>query len=107
MCNLCSRCWQVFGPDAGQKKVFDGSVRGLVRDVLEGGNCLVFTYGVTNAGKTFTFLGQNILHNTNFIVQLERFQTFTFFMLHCHATRTNKSIISLLGSMVQNEFLMH
>ncbi|CAG01032.1 unnamed protein product, partial [Tetraodon nigroviridis] len=48
---------QVFGPDAGQKKVFDGSVRGLVQDVLEGGNCLVFTYGVTNAGKTFTFLG--------------------------------------------------
>ncbi|XP_022599000.1 kinesin-like protein KIF20A [Seriola dumerili] len=48
---------QVFGPDASQRKVFEGSVRGLVRDVLEGGNCLVFTYGVTNAGKTFTFLG--------------------------------------------------
>ncbi|XP_049418949.1 kinesin-like protein KIF20B [Epinephelus fuscoguttatus] len=48
---------QVFDPEASQKKVFDGSVRGLVRDVLEGGNCLVFTYGVTNAGKTFTFLG--------------------------------------------------
>ncbi|XP_078793250.1 uncharacterized protein kif20bb isoform X4 [Oryzias latipes] len=48
---------QVFGPDAGQRQVFNGSVRGLVRDVLQGGNCLVFTYGVTNAGKTFTFLG--------------------------------------------------
>ncbi|XP_070846015.1 kinesin-like protein KIF20A [Chaetodon trifascialis] len=48
---------QVFGPEAGQRKVFDGSVRGLVQDVLNGGNCLVFTYGVTNAGKTFTFLG--------------------------------------------------
>ncbi|XP_041829638.1 kinesin-like protein KIF20A isoform X2 [Melanotaenia boesemani] len=48
---------QVFGPEASQKTVFDGSVRGLVRDVLQGGNCLVFTYGVTNAGKTFTFLG--------------------------------------------------
>ncbi|XP_040922509.1 kinesin-like protein KIF20A isoform X3 [Toxotes jaculatrix] len=48
---------QVFGPEASQRKVFEGSVRGLVRDVLEGGNCLVFTYGVTNAGKTFTFLG--------------------------------------------------
>ncbi|XP_026170456.1 kinesin-like protein KIF20A [Mastacembelus armatus] len=48
---------QVFGPEANQRKVFEGSVRGLVRDVLEGGNCLVFTYGVTNAGKTFTFLG--------------------------------------------------
>uniref|UniRef100_A0A3Q3WIM1 Kinesin motor domain-containing protein n=1 Tax=Mola mola TaxID=94237 RepID=A0A3Q3WIM1_MOLML len=48
---------QVFGPDASQRRVFEGSVRGLVRDVLGGGNCLVFTYGVTNAGKTFTFLG--------------------------------------------------
>ncbi|XP_070783499.1 kinesin-like protein KIF20A [Enoplosus armatus] len=48
---------QVFDPEASQRKVFEGSVRGLVRDVLEGGNCLVFTYGVTNAGKTFTFLG--------------------------------------------------
>ncbi|XP_014263803.3 kinesin-like protein KIF20B isoform X3 [Maylandia zebra] len=48
---------QVFGPEASQRKVFEGSVRGLVRDVLQGGNCLVFTYGVTNAGKTFTFLG--------------------------------------------------
>ncbi|KAF3853004.1 hypothetical protein F7725_013692 [Dissostichus mawsoni] len=48
---------QVFDPEASQRKVFEGSVRGLVRDVLIGGNCLVFTYGVTNAGKTFTFLG--------------------------------------------------
>ncbi|XP_058476881.1 kinesin-like protein KIF20B isoform X2 [Solea solea] len=48
---------QVFGPESSQRTVFEGSVRGLVRDVLEGGNCLVFTYGVTNAGKTFTFLG--------------------------------------------------
>ncbi|XP_037836535.1 kinesin-like protein KIF20B [Kryptolebias marmoratus] len=47
---------QVFGPEASQRKVFQGSVRGLVRDVLQGGNSLVFTYGVTNAGKTFTFL---------------------------------------------------
>ncbi|XP_069543838.1 kinesin-like protein KIF20B [Brachyistius frenatus] len=48
---------QVFGPEARQRQVFEGSVRGRVRDVLQGGNCLVFTYGVTNAGKTFTFLG--------------------------------------------------
>ncbi|XP_061562798.1 kinesin-like protein KIF20B isoform X2 [Phycodurus eques] len=48
---------QVFGPDASQRKVFEGSVRSLVRDVLHGENCLLFTYGVTNAGKTFTFLG--------------------------------------------------
>ncbi|KAG7217810.1 hypothetical protein INR49_020890 [Caranx melampygus] len=51
---------RVFGPEAGQRKVFEGSLRGSVRDVLEGGNCLVFTYGVTNAGKTFTFLVQTM-----------------------------------------------
>ncbi|XP_013878782.1 kinesin-like protein KIF20B isoform X2 [Austrofundulus limnaeus] len=48
---------QVFGPEASQREVFKGSVRSLVRGVLLGGNSLVFTYGVTNAGKTFTFLG--------------------------------------------------
>lgn len=82
----------MFGPDAGQKKVFDGSVRGLVQDVLEGGNCLVFTYGVTNAGKTFTFLGQNLILSIHFIVQFERTQTDTFshfIVLNFHAVRKN------------------
>ncbi|KAL0984139.1 hypothetical protein UPYG_G00137610 [Umbra pygmaea] len=49
---------QVYGPDTTQRQMFDGTVKSLVRDVLEGGNSLVFTYGVTNAGKTFTFLGR-------------------------------------------------
>uniref|UniRef100_A0AAY4C238 Kinesin motor domain-containing protein n=1 Tax=Denticeps clupeoides TaxID=299321 RepID=A0AAY4C238_9TELE len=48
---------QVYGQDASQREFFDGTVKALVRDVLEGRNSLVFTYGVTNAGKTFTFLG--------------------------------------------------
>ncbi|XP_047458558.1 kinesin-like protein KIF20B isoform X2 [Mugil cephalus] len=48
---------QVFGPETTQSELFDGTVKNLVKDVLEGGNSLVFTYGVTNAGKTFTFLG--------------------------------------------------
>ncbi|KAM9365003.1 kinesin-like protein KIF20B [Pholidichthys leucotaenia] len=48
---------QVYGPETTQKELFEGTVRDLVRDVLNGGNSLVFTYGVTNAGKTFTFLG--------------------------------------------------
>lgn len=49
--------FQVYGPETTQREMFDGTVKGLVRDVLGGGNSLVFTYGVTNAGKTFTFLG--------------------------------------------------
>ncbi|XP_054880859.1 kinesin-like protein KIF20A isoform X2 [Poeciliopsis prolifica] len=56
---------QVFGPEASQRTVFEGSVRGLVQDALQGGNCLVFTYGVTNAGKTFTFLGPD--HNSGLL----------------------------------------
>ncbi|XP_070697167.1 kinesin-like protein KIF20B [Pempheris klunzingeri] len=48
---------QTFGPETTQRDLFQGTVKDLVKDVLEGGNSLVFTYGVTNAGKTFTFLG--------------------------------------------------
>ncbi|XP_030218827.1 kinesin-like protein KIF20B isoform X7 [Gadus morhua] len=48
---------KVYGPETSQLDLFDGTVKDLVRHVLEGGNSLVFTYGVTNAGKTFTFLG--------------------------------------------------
>ncbi|XP_028324681.1 kinesin-like protein KIF20B [Gouania willdenowi] len=48
---------QVYGPETTQTTLFQGTVKDLVKDVLEGGNSLVFTYGVTNAGKTFTFLG--------------------------------------------------
>uniref|UniRef100_H3D796 Kinesin-like protein n=1 Tax=Tetraodon nigroviridis TaxID=99883 RepID=H3D796_TETNG len=48
---------RVYGPDTTQKDLFDGTVKDLVKHVLEGGNSLVFTYGATNAGKTFTFLG--------------------------------------------------
>ncbi|XP_044070074.1 kinesin-like protein KIF20B isoform X2 [Siniperca chuatsi] len=48
---------QVYGPEKTQRELFEGTVKDLVKDVLEGGNSVVFTYGVTNAGKTFTFLG--------------------------------------------------
>ncbi|KAG7280279.1 hypothetical protein CRUP_026820 [Coryphaenoides rupestris] len=41
-------------PSTGQRFHFS---KDRVRHVLEGGNSLVFTYGVTNTGKTFTFLG--------------------------------------------------
>ncbi|KAI7797150.1 kinesin-like protein KIF20B isoform X2 [Triplophysa rosa] len=48
---------QVYGPETTQRQMFDGTTKSLVKEVLEGGNSLIFTYGVTNAGKTFTFLG--------------------------------------------------
>ncbi|XP_014861437.1 PREDICTED: kinesin-like protein KIF20B isoform X2 [Poecilia mexicana] len=48
---------RVYGPETTQSELFEGTVKDLVKDVLEGENSLVFTYGVTNSGKTFTFLG--------------------------------------------------
>ncbi|XP_034165332.2 kinesin-like protein KIF20B isoform X1 [Pangasianodon hypophthalmus] len=48
---------KVYGPETTQRQMFDGTTKALVKDVLGGENSLVFTYGVTNAGKTFTFLG--------------------------------------------------
>nr|XP_009480878.1 PREDICTED: kinesin-like protein KIF20A [Pelecanus crispus] len=48
---------QVFGPETTQSEFFEGSMREIVRAYVNGVNGLVFTYGVTNAGKTFTIQG--------------------------------------------------
>ncbi|XP_058882414.1 kinesin-like protein KIF20B isoform X1 [Acipenser ruthenus] len=47
----------VYGPETTQEEIFNGTVKSMVKDFLDGANSLVFTYGVSNAGKTFTFLG--------------------------------------------------
>ncbi|MGH0149666.1 UNVERIFIED_CONTAM: hypothetical protein FKN15_015785 [Acipenser sinensis] len=59
----------IFGPDTTQTDFFKGTVRELVYNYLDGGNALVFTYGVTNAGKTHTIQGkspkrQHIFHQS-------------------------------------------
>ncbi|XP_075061401.1 kinesin-like protein KIF20A [Mixophyes fleayi] len=48
---------QIFGAEVGQKPFFDGTVRQVVKDALNGQNWLVYTYGVTNSGKTYTIQG--------------------------------------------------
>ncbi|XP_043841977.1 LOW QUALITY PROTEIN: kinesin-like protein KIF20B [Dromiciops gliroides] len=48
---------KVFGPETTQKEFFEGSIMQLVKDFLKGENRLIFTYGVTNSGKTYTFQG--------------------------------------------------
>ncbi|XP_009887107.1 PREDICTED: kinesin-like protein KIF20B [Charadrius vociferus] len=48
---------QVFGPETTQEEFFEGTMRQPVQDFLDGYNRLIFTYGVTNAGKTYTFQG--------------------------------------------------
>ncbi|XP_025027030.1 kinesin-like protein KIF20B [Python bivittatus] len=48
---------QVFGPKTTQEELFDRAVKQPVLDFLRGHSRLVFTYGVTNAGKTYTYQG--------------------------------------------------
>ncbi|TRY86458.1 hypothetical protein DNTS_018472, partial [Danionella cerebrum] len=48
---------QIFGPDCTQLEFFEGTISSQVQDFLNGRNALVFSYGVTNAGKTYTIQG--------------------------------------------------
>eukprot|EP01116_Phalansterium_solitarium_P015969 TRINITY_DN3605_c0_g1_i2.p1 TRINITY_DN3605_c0_g1~~TRINITY_DN3605_c0_g1_i2.p1 ORF type:complete len:995 (-),score=287.46 TRINITY_DN3605_c0_g1_i2:249-3095(-) len=47
----------VFDTSASQQDVFRGTALPLVEDFLQGGNGLLFAYGITNAGKTYTISG--------------------------------------------------
>ncbi|XP_077123852.1 kinesin-like protein KIF20A [Ranitomeya variabilis] len=48
---------RIFGEDTTQADFFEGTMKDLVVSFANGQNGLVFTYGVTNAGKTFTIQG--------------------------------------------------
>lgn len=48
---------QIFGPEVGQASFFNLTVKEMVKDVLRGQNWLIYTYGVTNSGKTHTIQG--------------------------------------------------
>ncbi|KAJ3841324.1 kinesin-like protein [Lentinula raphanica] len=47
----------IFPPNTTQGDFFTKTTLPLVQDVLEGRNALLFTYGVTNSGKTYTVQG--------------------------------------------------
>ncbi|XP_030622593.1 kinesin-like protein KIF20A [Chanos chanos] len=48
---------KIFGPQSTQQDVYDQMMQEMVRDVLHGENRLLYTYGVTNSGKTYTIQG--------------------------------------------------
>ncbi|KIJ45660.1 hypothetical protein M422DRAFT_75069 [Sphaerobolus stellatus SS14] len=50
---------QVFPPDTQQAEFFTDTALPLVRDFLGGQSGLLFAYGVTNSGKTYTIQGGN------------------------------------------------
>jgi kinesin family protein 20 len=47
----------IFPPNTKQQDFFTKTTLPLVQDVLMGQNGLLFTYGVTNSGKTYTVQG--------------------------------------------------
>ncbi|KAM3593679.1 uncharacterized protein V6R79_019026 [Siganus canaliculatus] len=48
---------QIFGPEKTQLELFEDTVKSQLSDFLVGKNALIFSYGVTNAGKTYTIQG--------------------------------------------------
>ncbi|KAJ1838954.1 tubulin-dependent ATPase kip3, partial [Coemansia sp. RSA 2708] len=48
---------RVYGEDATQRDVYEGTTRGLLDAVLGGYNATVFAYGATGCGKTYTISG--------------------------------------------------
>ena len=48
---------QVFPPETPQAEFFTSTTLPLVENLLQGENGLIFAYGVTNSGKTFTIQG--------------------------------------------------
>ena len=49
---------RVFTPNATQKEIFKVVALPLVENVIRGRNSLLFTYGVTGSGKTYTMTGE-------------------------------------------------
>ena len=50
---------QVFSPNISQSAFFANTTLPLIKDLLNAENGLLFAYGVTNSGKTYTIQGKN------------------------------------------------
>ncbi|XP_052285989.1 kinesin-like protein KIF20B isoform X2 [Dreissena polymorpha] len=48
---------QIFNENTSQKDFFNSTMLNYVKDFIDGQNCLVFSYGVTSSGKTYTIQG--------------------------------------------------
>ncbi|XP_005092215.1 kinesin-like protein KIF20B isoform X2 [Aplysia californica] len=48
---------KIFGADTSQKEFFNETMLGMTKDFISGQNSLVFSYGVTSSGKTYTIQG--------------------------------------------------
>ncbi|XP_058482614.1 kinesin-like protein KIF20A isoform X2 [Solea solea] len=48
---------KIFRPETTQQQFYESTMKKMVNDVLQGENRLLYTYGVTNSGKTYTIQG--------------------------------------------------
>uniref|UniRef100_A0AAQ6ABU2 Kinesin-like protein n=1 Tax=Amphiprion ocellaris TaxID=80972 RepID=A0AAQ6ABU2_AMPOC len=48
---------KIFGAETTQQQFYENTMKKMVKDVLQGENRLLYTYGVTNSGKTYTVQG--------------------------------------------------
>ncbi|KAM6983793.1 kinesin-like protein KIF20A [Tautogolabrus adspersus] len=48
---------KIFSPETTQQQFYESTMKKMVKDVLQGENRLLYTYGVTNSGKTYTIQG--------------------------------------------------
>ena len=58
---------KITNPAVKQREFFEETTLQTVQDFVNGQNCLVFTYGVTNSGKTYTIQGS--LEGGNWLVK--------------------------------------
>lgn len=50
---------RIFTPNVTQKEIFKTAALPLVESLIQGRNGLLFTYGVTGSGKTYTMTGES------------------------------------------------
>ncbi|XP_068187431.1 kinesin-like protein KIF20A [Antennarius striatus] len=50
---------KIFRPETTQQQVYEYTMKKMVNEVLQGENRLLYTYGVTNSGKTYTIHGSS------------------------------------------------
>jgi len=48
---------RVFGEDAAQETIFEHTTLPLINEVFQGRNCLLFAYGFSGSGKTYSMTG--------------------------------------------------
>uniref|UniRef100_A0A1I7UM49 Kinesin-like protein n=1 Tax=Caenorhabditis tropicalis TaxID=1561998 RepID=A0A1I7UM49_9PELO len=58
---------RVFSEEDGQEAVFEKASMNLIIDLLKGQNSLLFTYGVTGSGKTYTMTGKPTERDTGLL----------------------------------------